>query len=169
MGFAESISDPRLATLHAYWSAKRAQNTLPSRSDIDPGDLRALLSHILLIDVIEGGRDFRYRLVGTEIERHIGRPVTGRLVGETLSGGYLAYIRGLHLRVIAEAKPVYSENNFTEGSTGFALIADFKRAFRLMLPLSRDGRTVDMLLCGQVFAPIRDGSEPDVLLVDDGR
>jgi hypothetical protein len=166
MGFAEALSDQRLLTLYAYWSAKRGQRAMPSRADIDPGDLRAVLPHVLLIDVLRGGADFRYRLVGTEIERHIGRPITGRLVSETLCGEYLGYIRSLHHRVIAEAVPVYSENNFNDGRSGFALIADFKRAYRLMLPLSRDGTKVDMLLCGQLFEPIRNWDEPEILLVD---
>lgn len=166
MGFAESLSDQRLLALHAYWSAKRGQRAMPGRTDIEPGEMRALLPHILLIDVLRGGADFRYRLVGTEIERHFGRPLTGRLVSETLDGDYLGYIRSLHHRVIAEAVPVYSENNFNDGRSGFALIADFKRAYRLMLPLSRDGTKVDMLLCGQVFGPIRNWDEPEILLVD---
>jgi hypothetical protein len=166
MGFAEALSDQRLLTLYTYWSAKRGQRVMPSRVDIDPGDVRALLPHLLLIDVIGGGADFRYRLVGTEIERHIGRPITGRRFSETLNGEYLDYIRSLCQRVIAEAVPIYSENNFNDGRSGFALIADFKRAYRLMLPLSRDGTTVDMLLCGQAFEPIRNGEAAEVLLVD---
>ena len=166
MGFAEALSDQRLLTLYIYWSAKRGQRAMASRADIDPGDVRALLPHILLIDVLEGGADFRYRLVGTEIERHIGRSLTGRLFSETLDGEYLDYIRSLHQRAIAEAAPVYSENNFNDRRSGFALIADFKRAYRLMLPLSRDGTTVDMLLCGQLFKPIRNRDEPEILVVD---
>jgi len=166
MDFAEALSDQRLLTLYAYWSAKRGERAMPSRADLDPGDLKTLLPHILLIDVLEDGADFRYRLVGTEIERHIGRPLTGRLISEILSGEYLDYIRSLHRRAIAEAVPVYSENNFNDGRSGFALIADFKRAYRLMLPLSRDGTRVDMLLCGQLFEPIRHRDEPEILLVD---
>jgi len=166
MGFVESISDPRLAVLYSYWSSKRGARAIPGRADIEPGELRALLPHILLIDVVEGGRDFRYRLVGTEIERHIGRPVTGSLISEVLSGAYLTYIRSLHQRVVAEAAPIYSENSFNDGRGGLAEIADFKRAFRLMLPLAKDGATVDMVLCGQLFEPIRTLDQPELLLID---
>jgi hypothetical protein len=166
MGFIESVSDQRLAALHSYWSSKRGPRILPARADIDPGELRRLLPHILLIDVVAGGRDFRYRLVGTEIERHIGRPVTGRLISEVLCGDYLAYIRSLHQRVIAEAAPVYSENNFDTDNVGLAEVADFKRTFRLMLPLAKDGASIDMILCGQIFVPIRALDQPEILLVD---
>lgn len=166
MGFAESLSDQRLLTLYAYWSAKRGQRAMPSRADIDPGDFRTLLPHILLVDVVGGGTEFRYRLVGTEIEHNIGRTVTGRLFGEVLSGDYLAYIQALHRRVIAEAAPIYAENNINERHGAFTAITDFKRTYRLMLPLSRDGTAVDMLLGVQLFKPIRNRDEPEILLVD---
>ena len=166
MVFAESISDQRLAALYSYWAGKRGPRAMPGRPDIDPAELLPLLPHILLIDVIDGGRDFRYRLVGTEIERHIGRPVTGRLISEVLSGDYFAYIRSLHQRATTEAAAVYSENNFNVERSGFALVADYKRAYRLMLPLARDGSSVDIILCGQVFGPIRDGAPPELLLID---
>lgn len=168
MGFAESFPDQRLRALYSYWLAKRGDRSMPSRADIDPGEFRALLPHILLIDVIDAGDDFRYRLVGTEIERHIGRAVTGRLLSELQSGDYLDYMRSLFLRVTIEGAPVYSENSFDDGRSGFAIIPDFKRTYRLMLPLSRDGTTVDIVLCAQLFEPKRDQDEADVLLVDRG-
>lgn len=166
MGFSEFFSDDRLAALYSYWSDKRGDRSMPSRADVDPAELRGLLPHLLLLDVVDGGQDFRYRLVGTEIERHIGRQVTGRLIGEALSGDYLAYILSLHQRVLTEKAPVYSENSFGEGQPGYGLVAAYKRAYRLMLPLAKDGRTVDMLLCGQVFVPNRLRVERDTLLVD---
>jgi len=167
MGFAESLSDQRLTTLLAYWSSKRGDRRMPSRADIDPADLRVLLPHIMLLDVIDGGSDMRYRLVGTEIERHLGRPVTGRLLGDLVSGEYRDYVLSLYRRVIVETVPVYSENGFFDRDrSGFGMIADFKRAHRLMLPLSRDGKTVDIVLCGQIFTTNRNRDEPDVLLLD---
>lgn len=166
MGFTEFFSDERLAALHSYWSDKRGTRAMPSRADVDPAELRALLPHLLLVDVVDGGQDFRYRLVGTEIERQIGRQVTGRLISEALSGDYLAYILSVHRRVLAERAAVYCENSFGEGQPGFGLIAAYKRAYRLLLPLSKDGTTVDMVLCGQVFAPNRQRDEHDILLID---
>jgi hypothetical protein len=166
MGFEESFPDQRLKSLYRYWTAKRTGRALPGRPDIDPADLLTTLPHLLLIDVIEGGQDFRYRLVGTEIQRHIGRPVTGHLVSETLSGEYLDYIHSLHRLTVDEAVAIYSESNFIEGLSGFAPTTEYKRTYRLMLPLAKNGVSVDMLLCGQIFGPIRQRDEPDLLLVD---
>ena len=153
-------------TLYSYWLSKRGDRAMPARADIQPGEIRALLPDVLLVDVIEGGKDFRYRLVGTELERHFGRGVTGRLLSELISDPYLDYMRSLYLSVVIERVPVYSAHSFDDDRTGFALIAAFKRTYRLMLPLSRDGETIDMVLCGQTFEPIRSQDETDVLLVD---
>ncbi|HEV2673486.1 MAG TPA: PAS domain-containing protein [Aliidongia sp.] len=166
MGFAEFFADQRLAALYAYWSGKRGARPMPGRADIDPAELRLLLPHLLLIDVVDGGQDFRYRLVGTEIERQIGRQVTGRMIGEALSGDYLAYILSLHRRVLAERASVYAENSFNEGRAGFGLLADYKRTYRLMLPLSKDGTEIDMMLCGQVFQSNRARADEEILLID---
>ena len=154
--------------LYTYWQSKRGTRAMPSRADIDPGEFRALLPHVMLVDVVDGGADFRYRLVGTELERHFGRSVTGHLLNELGNGTYLDYIRSLYLSVMIEGVPVYSANSYDDGRAGFALIASFKRAYRLMLPLSRDDSSVDMVLCGQVFEPIRKPEEPAILLVDRG-
>ena len=163
------FTDLRLEQAYLYWHDKAAGRPMPSRADIEPGELRSLLPHILLFDVIEGGKGFRYRLVGTEVERHIGQAVTGRLIDEVLSGDYLAHIRSLHLQAIAATAPVYSESKFAERRGGFTMMPDFKRAYRLVLPLSRDGSAVDMVLWGQLLEPIRNRHEPDVLLVDRSR
>jgi hypothetical protein len=166
MGFTESIFDERLKALYASWRRKRGVRPMPGRSDIDPAEMRPWLPHLILLDVIDGGREFRYRLVGTEIERQIGRALTGRLVGEVLEADYLAYILGLHRRVVAEAAPVYAENSFGDERQGFAIVAPHKRAYRLSLPLSKTGTAIDMLLCGQIFDLNRLNAGPDVLLVD---
>jgi len=166
MAFAESFSDQRLQALFTYWSSKRGTRPMPSRADIDPGDLRPLLPHLMLLDVVDAGSDMRYRLVGTEVERHLGRPVTGRLLGDLVSGAYRDYVLSLYRRVIADKAPVYSENSFDRDRGDYGMIAEFKRVHRLMLPLARDGRTIDMVLCGQIFTTNHDPDQPDVLRVD---
>jgi hypothetical protein len=166
MGFSASIFDERLVALYDYWCDKRGDRAMPSRSDIDPVEMRPLLPHLMLLDVVDGGRDFRYRLVGTEIERNFGPPLTGRLIGDVLSGDYLAYILALHRRVLAEAAPAYAENSFNDERSGYAIVAPHKRAYRLSMPLSKTGDAIDMLLCGQVFELNRLNAGPNVLLVD---
>src|SRR5262249_26329681 len=167
MRFEDHFPDPRLIKPYSYWRERRGARRMPGRADIDPGQLLPLLPYLMLIDVIDGGRQFRYRLVGTELERHIGPHVSGQLVDHILSGPYLAYIRSLYERLIAEAAPLYAENNYDGTWRGFTLLADLKRAHRLLLPLSNDGSTVNMILGGAYFDPIRAIDDAPILAIDD--
>ena len=137
------IEDKRLLALYRYWESKRGDRTMPARADIDPAEIPALLPLILLVDVLGPG-NYRYRLTGTEIVSNFGVDVTGKTFAEALPGGaYAEYIAGLASDVVSTGRPLYSEGAFmAEG------IVD-RKVRRLVLPLSTDGHTVDMLLGGQ--------------------
>ena len=63
-----------------YWNSCRAGRKMPTRADISPWDIPRLLPNIGLIDVVETPARFRFRLLGSEIDR---------LFGESLSNVYL--------------------------------------------------------------------------------
>lgn len=153
MTIAASLDEPLLAELHAYWAGRRGERVAPARSDIDPVDIPHLLPHIALAEVVmpedaAAGNTvprIRYRLAGTEIEARFGTPLTNRFLDELKQGEYLAYIQSLYRRLIEEPAPIYSEGSFAAGD-GNRLLAK-----RLMLPLSDDGKTVNMVLSGVVY------------------
>ena len=63
-----------------YWVGLRPEGGLPSRADIDPADLKADLPHLMLLEVLNDPLDFRYRLVGTAVDRFSGVGRTGKRV-----------------------------------------------------------------------------------------
>src|SRR5437899_636035 len=75
------IREPRLRELWQYWARKRDGTLLPGRAAISPHEMRPWLGYLLLMDVVEGGRDFRYRLHGTQLVQLFGVDLTGQLVG----------------------------------------------------------------------------------------
>src|ERR1700736_619243 len=79
-------ADPVLRAALAYWEGKRGDRPMPQRGDIDPDELRPVLSHLQITEVIDGGSRFRYRLVGTAIVEAFGAEFTGRYVDELMSG-----------------------------------------------------------------------------------
>ncbi len=97
---------PELRALYDYWRGKRHGRRFPSRADIDPLEIPRLLEHIGLIDVMEGGEDFSYRLVGTGIARAFGEDPTGRQVGASTGGSYANVIREACRRCWQTAQPV---------------------------------------------------------------
>jgi hypothetical protein len=134
--------DERIAGLHRYWRGLwPAADTLPGRQHFDPLAIPALLPWIRLYDVHRGPLRFRYRLFGTELVRMIGSDPTGLWLAETFphmlqsasyrglcriaEGGFYSFARGTPLNLPAH---------------------DHIEAERILLPLARDGRDVDIVL-----------------------
>ena len=152
-----TIADARLRALFGYWAEKRGERAMPARADLDPLEIPTLLPIIGLVDVLDGGARFRYRLIGTEIVDVGGHDPTGRFLDEALpDSGYADYLIGMFREVTRERRPLYGESDFH----GQGRIE--RRVRRLLMPLSRDGRSVDMIFGGQVAVAVGPGAQaPD--------
>ena len=123
--------------LYRYWLAKRADRSMPARRDLDPADIPALLPDMILVDKVDG--QFRYRLVGTAVEREFGHAATGTFVGSYLAAPEAAAaMRAAYERVFAAALPVVVTFDFKAKSGAIHNIS------QLVLPLSDDGADVNM-------------------------
>ncbi|MBP5857031.1 PAS domain-containing protein [Marivibrio halodurans] len=140
--FSESIEHPVLRGMHAYWCDRIPDGRLlPGRQHIDPIDFPGVLSRMALIDVLRGGDGlhFRYRLTGTEIVARAGRDPTGKRFDELYSGDYLVQALKTYADLTAVPTPHYSRRVYP--------LLDGREHLeyaRLILPLARDGRVVDM-------------------------
>ncbi len=140
-----AIADARLRALFGYWREKRGDRAMPARADLDPLEIPTLLPIVGLVDVLDGGARFRYRLTGTEIVDVDGHDPTGRFLDEAPpDAGYADYLIGLFREVTRERRALYGESD----SRGQGRIE--RRVRRLLMPLSCDGRSVDMIFGGQV-------------------
>jgi hypothetical protein len=141
---------PLFRRLADYLAEKAPPGRLPGRQHIDPVELRDMLPHLLLLDVLrddEGAQPgFRVRLAGTEVETFHGRGLTGLTADEAFPG--------------PRAEPILA--SYREiARTG---VASFRRSSvltpgrehlvfeRMMFPLARDGASVDMLIGVFVYA-----------------
>ncbi|MDF1719698.1 MAG: PAS domain-containing protein [Minwuia sp.] len=131
-----------------YWQGLGGTKGIPSRSAVNPMDVPRLLKNIGLIDVvtdIAGLTRFRYRLIGTRINHIYGSDFTNRWVHESKTGAHGEFVAQLYLDAVTRAVPVFSRTMITYGDQR-ELQTD-----RLVLPLSGDGKTVDMLLFSNLF------------------
>lgn len=136
-----------LFRLYEYWNGKRGDRAFPGRGDIDPLELGGhLLPHVFLIDVLPGAESgapqFRFRLTGTRVDEIHGQPLTGRSTRD---------IRTPEIAQAAERQCRQVVQRREPGCDHVMLLArdgSFWHFERLMLPLSDDGRTISMLLCG---------------------
>ena len=136
-------ADPVLGGALAYWRRKRDGRAMPSRRDIDPGEIPRLLPHLQLIDVA-GGR-FRYRLVGTALVDAYGRDYTGQFVDELFDKSRSQFITNAYNSITETRRPGFLRNRCVT-TKGVKLIAN-----RLYLPLSDDAQEFHMILGAMTF------------------
>jgi hypothetical protein len=133
--------DPILGPALAYWQRIRAGRTMPLKRDLDPVDVPPkLLPHLQIIEVVDGGRRFRYRLIGTSLVETYGKDYTGTHADELVSGERLRFIHAVYQAVCAIKAPVFSHNCYhTIRHTDLF-------ANRIYMPLSDHGAEVDFIL-----------------------
>ena len=118
---------------------------MPCRRDIDPTEIGPLLPHLQLIDVVDGGNRYRYRLVGTSIVTAFGREYTGSHLDELFIGERLAYASLVYATVCSRLRPVFLRNRYSS-TRDVDMIAN-----RLYMPLSDDGSSVNVIFGALTF------------------
>lgn len=136
------LDDPRFHVLWDYWLSKHRDGRLPGRADIDPLDLRAVMGHIYIIDVVrEGGRlRFLHRLWGTKALALFGEEHTGKYVDE------LTFPRAAMIQQVLEQMTRDRQPHFWQRPLPPERQLDFVSYRRLSLPLASDGETVDQTI-----------------------
>lgn len=133
------IIDERLKQLLAYWDKERGKRPMPARTDIDPVELRFILGHLILLEVLRGPLQFRVRLQGTEMKWWMGHDLTGKTLDQLSSPQLEAVAYECLANTIETAAPYHK--------IGDEIIDDMPRRFEaLLLPLGSDGVAVNMVL-----------------------
>lgn len=143
-----SSYDPRRVSdaavhLYDYWSSKRrGPDDLPSRDDIKPEEIKALLPYLWIMDFDRTTRTFRYRLIGTAVVEGVGEDFTGRTLNECHpeGGAFEAATRAL-LRLTDDGVPLWRT-----GAPMFHHHAEVSRLENLILALAADHRRPDRIL-----------------------
>lgn len=137
--FAERIDHPDMRALYAHW--RTLSPGVPARANFDPFDIPAQMPHLFMMDVMPEGR-FRYRLVGTALDQHIGRPFTGRYLDEMRAGRTLSDLRELFATAAREGVPGYYVSRLASESQPLATYR------RLVMPLAEPDGSIAVLLGG---------------------
>ncbi|HNB26587.1 MAG TPA: PAS domain-containing protein [Alphaproteobacteria bacterium] len=138
--------------MFAYWQRKRGARRMPSRADIDPAEMKAMLPFMILVDVVydaAGKADFVYRLVGTrEVEIRNGDP-TGQRVAEAFHGPSAENALGCYRQAVESRMPYLDDEYFAQADDRFGDEAN------LFLPLSNDDETVNMVLVFTAYRKLK--------------
>lgn len=143
-----AIDEDRLRQLYAYWLAARRDGDggCAPVGAVDATEMRFALGYIMLLDCVDQGEDFRYRLYGSFIAERFGRDVTGRTL-RTLAGNTYSYILeffvAAYQAAVERREPLYTVH--------FPGPASETRSWsRLILPLVDDQNRITRLLVGQI-------------------
>jgi len=135
---AKDFRSDRQRTVYQWFLSFAEHGALPSRADFDPADFPNVLSHLVLVDVEEAPRRYRVRVVGTAVVDATGRDGTGDYYDQN-DGTADATERAAAL--VESRKPSFE--------TGLPMLwspKDYKIYSVLSLPMSSDGRNVDMIM-----------------------
>jgi hypothetical protein len=124
---------------YAYWRG-RCSARLPARAMIDPTDIPNLLPHVVIHGVRREPLDFVYRLIGTEVRRHMAEDRTGQWMSAIPGQQPPSQIWNNLARIAASGRPVLNQTPYVGPHS------DFVRMESVQLPLAADGVTVDMIL-----------------------
>jgi hypothetical protein len=144
--FIDAPRDRTLQALYQYWNSRRGDRRMPGRADIDPAQIPKLLPHIMMYTVVAGG-GYTIRLVGESIVAFVGVNATGRAAGSIMPPRATEILHKVLDNVVAERAPAFrlGKAHWHQDKTH----REFEACF---LPLSTDGATVDIILCGVIFS-----------------
>jgi len=108
---ANSLPVEGLRFLLDYWHAARATADMPPVNAIDPLALKPVLGNIIILDVLEDGADFRFRLFGTQVAEAARFDWTGSTVDQmrrTLKGPGPAFYLAGYRALLRRREPIFT-------------------------------------------------------------
>lgn len=133
-------------SLLELWRERRHEGRLPARADFDPRELASHLGWIVLTDVEDDPLRFRYRLIGSNVAEMAGRDMTGRYLDDIYTPEVFRIVTAGYRAAIELRQPVRVHGRFHQVDRGYMTLES------LELPLSSDGRRVDMLMVRDCIA-----------------
>jgi hypothetical protein len=140
-GLLARIQHPILKRMVAFWDAKRAGRDWPLRTDFDPLEFWFAVGYVSLIDVrLEAGRRrYFFRLDGTRQVDLFGVDFTGKFLDQVYDAASLPLAEASYGSAVEQGEPQYyvRQVEFHERPIQYEIV---------ILPLSRTGAAVDMLM-----------------------
>lgn len=156
---------PETLAFYRYWDSKRAGTSnasrrMPSRSDIDPLEMKRWLPCLQLLDVLPDtslplAQRLIYRLVGEQEIAVRGYNPTGRSVDDGAIGQESSDPAGNYRIVVEQGLPVYDWSKIPHPK-GFLVSQEC-----ILLPLSDDDATVSHVITyGKVVSTLEQSLRP---------
>ena len=137
------LTQPHTQAAYRYWAEKRGARRMPTPGDINPAEIRALLPHITVVEILEGSPvDYLYKIDGEAVRDAIGFTRTGHRLSEYRDrlGAAHIWLHDCYDKLRADRTPRSVRHALDYLSRSFHILEI------VFLPLSRDGETVHRVL-----------------------
>lgn len=147
----DDLESPVVRTGANYWRMLRGGRRLPGRADLSPREMRAILKHVVLLRVLDGGADYEYRVAGDAHVQAYGMSFKDMRISGiiAMSPHFGRMMYGLYEHVRTTAEP-FAVRGWVGREVADARFVYYESAF---LPLGDDGRTVDHIVVVSMYVP----------------
>jgi hypothetical protein len=144
MATLDDVESPTLRRFFQYYLGKRGARAFPARADLDPLDFVYALGDITLVDVHYDPLKFSFRLDGSRHVERFGFDLTGRSLDDFPYPEMRQAIFDSYKDVIDHREPRRYFRDLESAGRWF-------RYETLLLPLSKDGTVIDMIVSAISF------------------
>jgi hypothetical protein len=142
------VRSSKVARVLGYWSSLRRGRRFPARADIDPGEIRIALPHVMITAISYQPFRVRYRLVGTEIVHWARIDFTNRYADELVFDQDERDWTDYYRQVIEAGMPSYAISDWVEDERSPMWVE------WVICPLSSDGQTIDRCIAVEDYEPM---------------
>jgi len=142
---SNNLVSPALRRLLTLWEEGCARDGLPTRDDFPAEKLMTLGGRVVLIDVEPDPFRLRYRLIGTEVTRVLGRDSTGRYFDEIYAPEFYRHQADHFSRVVRDRVALRTHGNMAHSHKPYVAVE------AIDLPLADGSGAVTMILRGLEF------------------
>jgi hypothetical protein len=142
MNFEPLISaavHPAIAEIARYFQTLAPGDTLPKRHDFRPTHVHGLLGYYFLLDVLDGGRDYRYSLTGEHVALMYGTYGANTLLSSIGDEAQRISVKNTYDTVVASRTYLYNRGRYVWPERSIAIE-------RLLLPMTHHDGRLDTIL-----------------------
>jgi len=134
---ANALVSPRLKRMHETWRRAAAGRFAPDRGEMVLSKFASEMPSLFVMDVVEEGRDVRFRFAGDRIVQFMGGRHNRRMLSELRGPQFFEVMHRLVAQLV-ETKSPLARGPVKSTRTG----KEFVEIEVLMLPVSDDGASV---------------------------
>jgi hypothetical protein len=135
--------DERLRKMSEVWSALPVGRRFPRSRALDPVQLRPAIGHVMLLDVLDDGWDFRFRVFGSAVADSVGFDLHGKRISELPDAGLPEFLIATLRACMLRGESMYTRHRPP---------AEYRMDAwdRVLLPLEEEDGNIHRFLVGNV-------------------